>query len=169
MVSAEVWRGALSTGSVKCYLPTTGKASLSAQAAASIVPAWEKSTVKQPIWPPRNDSTGLLGIRQTFNGKTWVTLVQSTMFRSMSSFQVHVKTWLTLLLCVSPDGVFLLSHRKEPVNPRERSSLKSLNIHLCCVTWDAKASWPSEVVLYWTVTLIAAERNRFNVHMTTWA
>lgn len=53
----------------RCSLPTTGKASLSAQAAASAVPACEKSTVKQPIWPPRNASMGLLGIRQPFSRK----------------------------------------------------------------------------------------------------
>ena len=59
----------------RCSLPTTGNESLSAQAAASIVPAWEKSTVKQPIWPPRNASMGLLGIRQTFSRETLIRLV----------------------------------------------------------------------------------------------
>lgn len=48
-------------------LPTTGKASLSAQAAASLVPAWENRTVKQPILPPRKAKPCLLGIRQIYH------------------------------------------------------------------------------------------------------
>ena len=79
-ISAEVSQRNISRGSftqMRCCLPTTGKVSLSAQAAASIVPAWEKSTVKQPIWPPRNDSMSLFGIWQAFNRKSLVMLMQS--------------------------------------------------------------------------------------------
>lgn len=81
---------------MRCDLPTTGNASLSAQAAASMVPAWEKSTVKQPIWPPRNASIGLLGIRQICNSKTLFSCLTATlcylpMFR--------LKIWTCIFVC----------------------------------------------------------------------
>lgn len=143
-------RGALSIGSftqMRCCLPTTGKASLSAQAAASIVPAWEKSTVKQPIWPPRNESMGLLGIRQTFNRKTRgnacaVNHVSRRYFHIFFPKYVSKQYWDSFF--VSPQAVFSCW----------ATVVEVCNIHLWCVTWDAKASWTHEVILQRTVDFV---------------
>lgn len=131
--------GEFSMGSftqTRCCLPTTGKASLSAQAAASIVPAWEKSTVKQPIWPPRNDSMGLLGIRQTFNRKTLVMLVKYLLKQHWSSYfvfhQAVFSCWAT-------------------VKTRYFGTKRGCNIHLSCITWDAKASLTLKVFFFFYI------------------
>lgn len=63
------WGG--SDGRDTSYWLMMGNTSRSAHAVARARPLWEKRRVKHPIWPPRNDCIGLLGMRHTCLNK-WV-------------------------------------------------------------------------------------------------